>query len=81
MGFRLGKFKKEVCPNDCYFSCIFSTSNKGKNNISYIRSEPIDFEVLPSTPVLTLNKIWTEKDRTIILWPMFLLMQKILSKE
>ena len=47
MGFDWGNLKKEVCPNDCYFSCIFSTSNKGKNNISYIRSEPIDFEVLP----------------------------------
>lgn len=58
-GFDWGNLKKEVCPNDCYFSCIFSTSNKGKNNISYIRSEPIDFEVLPSTPVLTLNKTWT----------------------
>lgn len=30
MGFDWGNFKKEVCPNDCYFSCIFSTSNKGK---------------------------------------------------
>ena len=58
-GFDWGNLEKEVCPNDCYFSCIFSTSNKEKNNISYIRSEPIDFEVLPSTPVLTLNKTWT----------------------
>lgn len=57
-GFNWGALK-EVYPFGSYFTCNIYTSNNGNTNIYQLRSEEITFDVLPSTPTLTLGKTWT----------------------
>ncbi len=57
-GFDWGSLK-EVYPFDCYFSCNIYTASNLRNNITYLRTENIKFDVLPQTPVVTLERVWT----------------------
>ncbi len=50
---------KEVYPFGSYFSCYIYTTNNGKPSVASLRTEDITYDVLPQTPVLTVEKVWT----------------------